>query len=112
MCVELFGSLLFTIFWFFENEQFLLLFDKKNFKDEDWLKELEEGLKQNASLTTFVCTILDDFKDRIEYLSNTVNSLYNKTSTVQLEQQSNLFFILFCVLAFFFNIAIGKFHLN
>lgn len=57
-------------------------------QDEEWLKELEDGLKKNSALTTSVCTILDDFKDRIKYLSNTVNSLYNKTSVVQQEQQN------------------------
>ena len=59
------------------------------FQDEEWLKELKDCLNKSENLKGNICSILDNFQDRIGRLSATIAPLHEKTSVIQKKQQSS-----------------------
>lgn len=58
------------------------------FQDEEWLSGFQEVLGRSVALTESVCSLLDNFQERIDSLSTNVSTLVAKSSVIQKEQQS------------------------
>ncbi|KAL3073256.1 hypothetical protein niasHT_031204 [Heterodera trifolii] len=57
-------------------------------KDEEWLSSFQGILEKSATLTGSVCSLMDNFQERIDSLSTNVQTLVAKSSVIQKEQQN------------------------
>jgi len=58
------------------------------FQDEEWLRDIKDGLTKSEQLRNNIGSILDNFQERIGRLSDTISPLYQKTSIIQRKQQN------------------------
>ncbi|KAE9551132.1 hypothetical protein FO519_005667 [Halicephalobus sp. NKZ332] len=61
---------------------------RKLVTDEEWLKDIKDGLAKSEQLRLNIGSILDNFQERIGRLSDTISPLYQKTSVIQRKQQN------------------------
>uniref|UniRef100_A0A914I880 Exocyst complex component 7 n=1 Tax=Globodera rostochiensis TaxID=31243 RepID=A0A914I880_GLORO len=62
--------------------------DQQLTKDEEWLSGFQGILDKSSALTGSVCSLMDNFQERIDSLSTNVQTLVAKSSVIQKEQQN------------------------
>uniref|UniRef100_A0A183BPK7 Exocyst complex component 7 n=2 Tax=Globodera pallida TaxID=36090 RepID=A0A183BPK7_GLOPA len=62
--------------------------DQRLTKDEEWLSGFQGILDKSSALTGSVCSLMDNFQERIDSLSTNVQTLVAKSSVIQKEQQN------------------------